>query len=97
MPAAQLVPDRRILLIALESNLLYDYNIMNNTTKDITEDEQQLRRIIREEVTAAIGQAFHDPDSGLSLNEETRKRLNAVRETNTNEYITLTEVEDKYS
>jgi hypothetical protein len=68
---------------------------MNNTTKDIIKDEQQLRRIVREEVTAAIEQALQDPDTGLSLNEETQKRLYAVREGDVDEYISLSKIEDK--
>jgi hypothetical protein len=70
---------------------------MNNTTKETVQDEEQLRRIVREEVTAAIEQVFHDPDVGLSLNEETKQRLNAVREGETNKYVSLSEIEDKYS
>jgi hypothetical protein len=69
---------------------------MNDSTKDLIKDEQQLRRIVREEVTAAIEQALQDPDAGLSPNEETKKRLNAVREGKSNEYISLSEIEDKY-
>jgi len=48
---------------------------MNDTTKNIIEDEQQLRSIIREEVAAALEQILHDPDRGKELREEFADRL----------------------